>query len=456
MSDQELPEEAADARRPEIGDAGREAALLGGGRGGSGGRRAFGVTFALAALAIAAFMAFPDQIRHLIFGRTSEVEEMQRVSTTGDGVSTAMTSDRDAGPGVEVDPTAIQTPEHASSGVAETPDPDADRIAALERRIEELSVADGLDEERMRAMLDEQAERLRAENERALEAQRRALLDRAAPSQAGFTPAVGPTSLDREAEAARQRAEEERSRRLAIYNEQVASDGLVYDGSAAGGGVIGGSSGPGVSRRLNGDERFLASAAASGVETVEATALTDPSRTIIQGTVIEATLETAIDTDLPGLIRAVTSHPVWSYDGENILLPAGSRLIGQYSSDIKLLQSRALIAWTRAVTPDGVSVNLGSVGADALGRSGQTGDVDSHFGAKFGTAALISILGAAPVAITGDASTDTVGGDLAADIGDDLRGATSSVLQDYLRVPPTIRIDQGTVMTVFVNRDLIF
>lgn len=451
MSDQD---HAGPAEGAEAGDAGREGVLVRGGNGGAGARMAFAALFAFAIGAFAVFFVVPDEVRDRLFGRTSEVEGVQTTSRTGTGVSTAITGDRD--PGVEVEPTTAWKPRPASVGAAA--DPAADRIAALEKRIEELT--GGVDEDRVQDMLDEQEERLRAENERALEEQRRALTARPAPSQAGFTPSLAGAAADREAESARQRAEEERARRLAIYNEQVASDGLVYDGGVAAGGgpagAPGGAGSAGVSRRLSGDERFLASAAASSVETAAATRLKDPSRTIVQGTTIEATLETAIDTDLPGLIRAVTTYPVWSYDGENILLPAGSRLIGQYSSDIKLLQSRALIAWSRAITPEGVSVNLGSVGADAFGRSGQTGEVDSHFGAKFGTAALISLLGAAPVAVTGNASTKTVGGELASDIGDDLRGATSLVLQDYLRVPPTIRIDQGTVMTVFVNRDLTF
>ena len=101
---------------------------------------------------------------------------------------------------------------------------------------------------------------------------------------------------------------------------------------------------------------------------------------------------------------------------------------------------------------------LGSIGADELGRSGQTGFVDTRFNERFGSAALISLIGAAPVVIAGgDGGSDgDAGTELANDVSRDLRRATSSALDDYLRIRPTIHIDQGTRMTVIVNRDLVF
>ena len=68
---------------------------------------------------------------------------------------------------------------------------------------------------------------------------------------------------------------------------------------------------------------------------------------------------------------------------------------------MNVAQRRAQIAWTRAITPSGDSIMLGSIGADELGRSGQTGFVDTRFNERFGSAALISLIGAAPVVIAG-------------------------------------------------------
>ena len=219
----------------------------------------------------------------------------------------------------------------------------------------------GISEEQMQALLEAQADALRAEFERQLRAQT------PPPSPASNSDAL----LEQEA---RQRMEEERARLAAINARQIASNGLVIDE----GNPVKGGSGAG-NRRQSDNEAFLASAASQSHETVRAGQIGNPSRTIVQGTILEAALESAIDTDLPGAIRAVLTVDVLSYDGTSVLLPRGTRLIGTYSSKVKIAQSRALIAWNRAITPDGTSVELGGIGGDELGRSGQTGDVDTHF-----------------------------------------------------------------------------
>jgi type IV secretion system protein VirB10 len=120
---------------------------------------------------------------------------------------------------------------------------------------------------------------------------------------------------------------------------------------------------------------------------------------------------------------------------------------------VKIAQRRALIAWNRAVTPAGTSVALGGIGADALGRSGQTGHVDTHFWERFGSAALISVFGLAPQFAVDDEEEVA---DAIDAMGDDLESSSRSALDAYLRIAPTINIDQGDRLTIFVNRDLIF
>ncbi len=231
--------------------------------------------------------------------------------------------------------------------------------------------------------------------------------------------------------------EEERARLAAINARQIESNGLVID---EGNPVKGGSGA--TNRRQSDNEAFLASAASQGHETVRAGRIDNPSRTIVQGTILEAALESAIDTDLPGAIRAVLTVDVLSYDGTSVLLPRGTRLIGTYSSKVKIAQSRALVAWNRAITPDGTSVELGGIGGDELGRSGQTGDVDTHFRKRFGSAALISLIGAGSQVVIDDDTNEDVA-ETADDLADDLEGSSESVLGEYLRIPPTIHVEQG-------------
>ena len=158
-------------------------------------------------------------------------------------------------------------------------------------------------------------------------------------------------------------------------------------------------------------------------ESIECTRA-DPDRTLAQGSVIQASLQTAINSDLPGNVVAVVSEPVPAFSGDRILIPRGSRLFGQYRSGIEVNQKRILILWTRILTPDGTSINISAVGGDQLGRSGLTGLVDTKFLERFGGAALISIIGAAP-SVAAERVQDETAADVLANIGSDLSDATT-------------------------------
>lgn len=216
---------------------------------------------------------------------------------------------------------------------------------------------------------------------------------------------------------------------------------------------------------LDQNERFLKSAAASVVQASVSQKLADPSRMVVQGTIISAVLETAVDTQLPGNIRAQVIRSVYSFDGSRVVMPPGTILVGQFNNDVNLDQKRVLIAWNRAITPDGKSITLGSTGTDTLGRAGTLGNVDNRYRTKFGAALLISAINAVPTALSqsnrsrGSGSSGTtinVGGQLASNAGSDLSAQTSGVMEKYLSLPPIVRIPQGEEIRVFVNRDLLF
>ena len=116
---------------------------------------------------------------------------------------------------------------------------------------------------------------------------------------------------------------------------------------------------------------FLDAAASRTVQTARATQLQDVHRLITQGTMIPGVLDTAISSDLPGELKATISRDVWSADATTILIPKGSTLIGEYSSDISLGQRRVLVAWNRVITTDKRSIMIGSRGADNLGGPGR-------------------------------------------------------------------------------------
>ena len=169
---------------------------------------------------------------------------------------------------------------------------------------------------------------------------------------------------------------------------------------------------------------------------------------MIQGTLIPAVLETAIDTDVPGYARAVVSQDVKSFDGSRVLIPRSSRLIGEYKGATQAGQRRAYLMWTRLVRPDGVSIALASPAADFSGQAGVGGQVNSHFFSRFGSSILLSILGGAGSLVTGGASTVIVGG-----AG---QSAASVAAQHDGNRGPTIKVRQGEPIRVFTARDLIF
>ena len=204
--------------------------------------------------------------------------------------------------------------------------------------------------------------------------------------------------------------------------------------------------------RLNEDEAFVR-AGARPASVTRAEVIVNPSSTVIQGTMIQAVTETALDSTLPGAIRAIVSEDVHSFDGTRVLIPRGARLIGRYRSDVALAQSRVMVAWDRIILPDNQTVEISAFGGDELGRTGTTGFVDTRFAQRFGSAALISLIGALPAAAAGQIE-DEAAADIAKDVGADLGDSTQSVIQDYLAIRPVIHVDQGTRITVMVDRDL--
>ena len=190
-----------------------------------------------------------------------------------------------------------------------------------------------------------------------------------------------------------------------------------------------------------GDEAFRR-AGAKAAEVRRAEVIANLSNTVMQGTLIEAALETAVSTDLAGNVSAIVSHDVWSFDMSRVLIPRGSRLFGRYESDVGAGQRRVLIAWDRLVTTDGQSVTLAAYGTDRIGRSGLPGTVRNHFLQRFGTAALISVIGAVPDIAAAKYASNEVASDTAENVGTDLGEAVNTVMADYLRIPPTISVTQ--------------
>ncbi len=234
----------------------------------------------------------------------------------------------------------------------------------------------------------------------------------------------------------------------------AATPGSGAFGAAAGPAVAalaaaGQAPGPGARNAASADPAGQVADAAP--EVAVASQMSNLSGIITQGAMLPAVLETALSSDLPGYARAVVSRDVRSFDGRAILIPRGSRLIGQYRSAVALGQSRVFVIWTRVIRPDGVTVQIGSPGADALGRGGLQGEVNSHFFSRFGGSILLSVLNAGVASASRTPATQiTIGSPAAA------AAAAGSASFGQADIAPTISIKQGEAIRIFVARDLDF
>ncbi|QLH16502.1 TrbI/VirB10 family protein [Paracoccus pantotrophus] len=174
------------------------------------------------------------------------------------------------------------------------------------------------------------------------------------------------------------------------------------------------------------------------------------------GSVIPAALITGIRSDLPGQITAQVTEPVYdSPTGSLLLIPQGTRIIGEYDSGIGTGQRRVLLVWNRLIFPDGSSLVLERLpGADGAGYAGLEDGVDYHWGEVFKAAGLATLLAIGTelasddedrlVRAIRDGAQDTIG-----EVG-------QQIVQRQMQVTPTLTIRPGYPVRIIVTRDLVF
>lgn len=179
-----------------------------------------------------------------------------------------------------------------------------------------------------------------------------------------------------------------------------------------------------------------------------------PETTVPTGTLIRATLETPVDTSRAGFARAVVSKDVRGFKGRRVLIPRGSRLVGEYASDVRSGQNRVLLNWTHLMRPDGSTIRLDSPAADAMGGAGVPGRVHSFFFQRFANALLQTAinLGGSYAAYSSHSPVligipNTAVTNVAGQTGSGLVGQGPQ---------PKITVKQGAVVNIFVARDLDF
>jgi type IV secretion system protein VirB10 len=177
--------------------------------------------------------------------------------------------------------------------------------------------------------------------------------------------------------------------------------------------------------------------------------LANKATTVPQGTLIPAVLETALDSTSPGLARAIVSRDIRGFDGTRILIPRGSRLIGEYGSDTENGQKRMLVHWIRLIRPDGATIAIGSAATDPLGQGGIRASVNSHFFERFAGAILQSALDVGVNLASRAADSQVI-----VALPGNVSGAARPTSPTNIR--PTLKVKAAKSISIFVARDLDF
>lgn len=233
-----------------------------------------------------------------------------------------------------------------------------------------------------------------------------------------------------------------------IHGSLVAAKGDRGDSAAYGGDPSTGTTSTQVR-----DEGVRGLLHAAAIPVVAAQLMQSQRFLLAQGSFIDCTLETAIDSTLPGMTTCITPNDTFGADGKVVLLERGTKLVGETRGQVQQGQARVFVVWTQARTPSGVIVQLASPGTDELGRSGLPGEVKHHFWQRFGAAMLITLIdGAVQAGVQASARS---GGTViyAPSTSQDV---LTEVLKDTVAIPPTVIKSNGDRIQILVARDLDF
>ncbi|MFK0207928.1 type IV secretion system protein VirB10 [Agrobacterium sp. NPDC090283] len=203
----------------------------------------------------------------------------------------------------------------------------------------------------------------------------------------------------------------------------------------------------------NEDQRFNRMLTPTQLQGSRAGTLGNRDFIVAMGTSIPCVLETALSSDQPGFTSCVINRDVLSDNGRVVLMEKGTQVVGEYRGGLRRGQKRLFVLWNRAKTPQGVIITLASPATDALGRAGMDGYVDTHWWERFGSAILLSIVGDATSYANSQLRDSDVDAQNTTSAG---QQAAAIAVEQSINIPPTLMKHQGSLVSIFVARDLDF
>ena len=177
---------------------------------------------------------------------------------------------------------------------------------------------------------------------------------------------------------------------------------------------------------------------------------------VLAGTTISASLITGLNSDLPGEVTAQVTENVYdTVTGKTLLIPQGSKLIGNYDSVVAFGQSRALLVWQSLVMPDGSSIQIDNLPAtDVSGYTGLSDQVDYHTWTLLKGIALSTLLGVGTETTFGSSQNNLVQA-IEQSTGEGTNQAGQHIVEKDLNIQPTVTVRPGWPLNVIVSKDLV-
>lgn len=175
------------------------------------------------------------------------------------------------------------------------------------------------------------------------------------------------------------------------------------------------------------------------------------------GTIVPLTLETQINSDLPGDITAIVQMDIYdSKTGRILLIPSGSRVIGKYNSNVSFGQERVQVVFNRITLPNQKSINIGAmIGVDQMGQTGVKDKVDTKLGKVFSSVVMSAILGAGTAVVTEENTDKNWQNEAGRGAGEQILNMGTTYTNKLLNVQPTLEIRAGYTIGLFVSKDLL-
>ena len=192
-----------------------------------------------------------------------------------------------------------------------------------------------------------------------------------------------------------------------------------------------------------------------GVSTVAGIHHYNPNLSLGRGALIPCNMNTRLISAVSGQITCTIAEDIYSVNGNVLLLEKGSIAVGSYKSEsLTNGMNRMYAIWDDIRTPNNVIVSVGSGTADELGSNGMMGEIDNHWGMRFGGAILVSIIEDALSAAVANAQNS--GNINLGSTQQNSKQMSNTILEQYINIPPTLYKNHGDLINIFVNKDIDF